>query len=76
MIKIQQQFWKWYDHIKEPWRMLFAVFVLMSPLWGGIEYCSRNNIDTSYGMAIGYMIMFPILLSKILTKYSKCTDKN
>ena len=26
------KFWSWYDSIREPWRFLFAIVVLSSPL--------------------------------------------
>ena len=26
------QFWTWYDNLKEPWRFLFAIFILCLPM--------------------------------------------
>ena len=51
-----KKFWTWYDNIKEPWRMLFGVFVICSPMHIG-------NFTGHY--IIGLLIMIPII-SKII----------
>jgi hypothetical protein len=50
------KFWNWYDNLKEPWRLLFAVFVLMSPLHISALY---HNTNLKYVM----LLTIPIMIS-------------
>lgn len=50
------QFWNWYNTMQEPWRMIFAVFILCSPLHIGA-------LTGHY--LLGVCVMLPILFSKI-----------
>ena len=53
------QFWKWYNQMPEPWRFLFAIFILCSPIHIGIM--------TGHYI-IGVIITTSIVFSKILTQ--------
>jgi len=55
-----KQFWSWYNKMKEPWRMLFAVFILCSPMHIG-------NLTGNF--LLGASLMIPILLSKLISEW-------
>lgn len=55
-----KQFWNWYNGIKEPWRMLFALSILCSPMHIG-------NLTGNF--LVGAAIMISILLSKIISEW-------
>jgi len=55
-----KQFWVWYNKMKEPWRMLFAVFILCSPMHIG-------NLTGNF--LLGASLMIPILLSKLISEW-------
>jgi hypothetical protein len=56
MKKKLNQFWTWYDNLKEPWRMLFAVFVICSPM----------HIGAFTGNYFIFGLIIPIMISKII----------
>lgn len=56
------KFWDWYNKLQEPYRFLFAMFVLMLPLHIG---AFTNHY------VIGASIMMFIILSKIVSEYYK-----
>jgi hypothetical protein len=55
------KFWKWYDNLNEPWRFLFAIFVLCSPLHIGNL---MGQFDSKYFLLIGMML--PIMVTRII----------
>ena len=57
-------FWKWYDNIKEPYKLLFLIIVLMSPMW--ISFLIGNNIL--------FCLYVPIIMSRMLYKYKDGTE--
>lgn len=54
-------FWKFYDNMKEPWRMLFAFGVLMLPMW--ISFLINNRFIL--------LLTIPIVVSRVYYNYKK-----
>lgn len=50
-----KKFWNWYDTIKEPWRFLFMLFVLMLPF----------HLFTFSNNPIWLLLLLAIVVSKI-----------
>ena len=53
------KFWKWYDEMEEPWRMLFGVGVVCSPL----------HISAYTGIHWILFLLLPIIASRMLYSF-------
>ena len=65
MIKLIRRFNTWYDTLKEPWRFLFLIVMVLFwyiPLKSGVAF--GNPILTSIGVII-MVIMLIVALSRI-----------
>lgn len=64
-MKAVYKFWTWYDNIQEPWKFLFVIIVLVSPL----------HVASVTHQPFWLLLIIPILGTRIWTEMNK-TIKN
>jgi len=65
IIELQKRFWSWYYRLNQE-KPIFGFLIwiiLMLPLFVSVEI-----YGTILGSALGYLILLPVMLSKLLSK--------